>query len=411
VAAASVIDALPHDLRGLAPIPERGLAETCSMWTGQGQLWRALAAAQDTVAEREWTARDLEHRALRVLHGLLEPQLATWPTTTRAWLDALPASTEHRRSRRSQPSAGTLWSRSRVHGWPPRSFETSDRHRTSTTVLTGTVRWCLEQLAEVAAHAARPEDDTQRQARERTQIALGLLDRTPLRGVQARMPDRADLHAVRAEGRPWRSIVPVCEQLLWRHTSRLEELALRLVAPDPHTGGRLFHLAVLGEVLHALRTNGADVTSRVALGAGNPGPHFVLADHGGRKWQLWFEAAGSWTKDFPDPYLEAARALFDKPQPLGADLMLCGPNEQALLIECKYSLDRSVVAAGYHQAVCYATEMLDLFSHVTSVVVGPSGVVREPGWTTVGTTPVGFVAPEDLAPVIQSAVGEDWEAG
>jgi hypothetical protein len=50
-------------------MPERGLAETCSMWAGQGQLWRALAAAEDPVAERDWTPPDLEHRALRILYG------------------------------------------------------------------------------------------------------------------------------------------------------------------------------------------------------------------------------------------------------------------------------------------------------------------------------------------------------
>src|SRR4051794_8590880 len=81
----------------LPEIPQRGLDEVLRTWSGQGQLWDALAAAKDPVAEREWSTADIRRRAHRVAFQQLEPLLARWPASRRAWVEALPAVSERRR--------------------------------------------------------------------------------------------------------------------------------------------------------------------------------------------------------------------------------------------------------------------------------------------------------------------------
>ncbi|HET6507110.1 MAG TPA: hypothetical protein VFG42_09990 [Baekduia sp.] len=366
-----------------------------------------MATDHEQIAERRWNERDVEHRAMRVLFEMLEPLLRRWPRRTRAWIDALPAVTAHSTAVTATPTTGVSWPLTRRAGWPPQDFVARHRRRTPATTLATTVRWCLDELAALAPHAAVAERPEQKEARARLAAAMALLDTTALAEVSGDPPGHAELRAIRAEGSPWRSLVPVCERLLWRHRTPLDQLAMELVAPDPALGGRLFHLAVLGEVLHALRSSGATVTNVVPLGAGAKGPHFLVEDYAHRPWRLWFESAGSWSSDPPEPYLTAAKALFPHPQPLGADLMLEGPDGRVLLFECKYSSNRSTVAAGYHQAVCYAVEAFARADHVTSVVVGPTSVIRSAEYTQVDTALIGFVSPDDVPSVVEAALRQD----
>lgn len=397
----------PHALGDVPPIPRRGLAETCAMWSGAGQLWQALATDHEQIAERRWNERDVERRAMRILFEMLEPLLRQWPRRTRTWIEALPAMSTHSAAVMDTPTAGVSWALTRRAGWPPTKFVARHRRRTPATTLATTIKWCLDELSAIAPHKAVAERPEQKEARERLAAAMALLDSTALAEVVGNRPAHAELRAIRTEGAPWRALVPVCERLLWYHRTSLDELAMELVAPDPALGGRLFHLAVLGEVLHALRSSGATVTNMAPLGAGAKGPHFQVEDHDHRRWRLWFESAGSWVSGPPEPYLAAAKALFPHPQPLGADLMLEGPDGRVLLFECKYSSNRSTVAAGYHQAVCYAVEAFARADHVTSVVVGPTGVVRSAEYTQVDTALIGFVSPDDIASVVESALRLD----
>ena len=389
------------------PIPTRGLDETLRAWNGQGQLWDALAAVRDPVAERHWSRSDIQRRAHRILFQVLEPRLAGWPTTRRVWLDALPAVSHRRRVLSNVPVTGTSWSETRRSGWPPRAFLARPRYRTPDTLLVSTLRWVLEELAVVRRSAATPTRDAQVVAQRRADVALALLDDGPLATAMGLPPTPTDLNAIRGAGMPWRGLVPVARELRGLTGAGLVDLAERIVAPDPELAWRLFHLAVLGELLYALRTSGARIVSERPLGDSARGPAYIVTDAVGRQWDLWFEAAGAWQRYGRDsPYVAAAAGVPGAGQPIGTDLMLVRPNDRALLIECKYSWNPAVVArGGYEQVVAYATEAHEFApGNVSAVVVGPSGVVEHGGYADTLAGPIGIVPPESIAAVVENAL-------
>ena len=388
------------------PIPTRGLDEVLRSWSGQGQLWEALAAVQDPVAERQWRPEDIRRRALRVLFEQLTPTLAGWPARTRDWLDALPAASARDALHASAPVAGTRWGATRRLGWPPRGFVARPRVRVPETLLSTVARWTLDELAAVVDTAADPADELQVRAHERADVALRLRGLEPLASTTPLMPTRSDLTAVTAEGRPWRSLAPVAQALRdLRDPGVLNELALHVVAPDPQLAWRLFHLAVLGEVLHALRTAGANAVSLRPLGDAVPGPAFLVKDAAGRAWDLWFEAAGAWGYyKRQEAYPLAAAGVIGAGSALGTDLMLLRLDERALLLECKYSWKPSVVArGGYEQTLAYAAETFELAPDLTAAVVGPEGVVQKPAFANTVAGSVGIVPPDAIAPLIEHA--------
>src|SRR3954462_8334186 len=103
----------------LADIPAGGLAEALEGWSSKGELWAGLAAVP---AERDWTWRDSERRAMRVLLAELLPALVRWPAMELTWVEALPAVTHRTRDVAPHLGAGVSWPQTRLHGWPPREF-------------------------------------------------------------------------------------------------------------------------------------------------------------------------------------------------------------------------------------------------------------------------------------------------
>jgi len=306
--------------------------------------------------------------------------------------------------------AGVSWPETRRRGWPPRTFVGRPRRRVADTLLTTTLRWTLEELATVAKSAA-VEASTERgvTARRHAAVALGLLDVPPIDAATAAAPSPVDLLAIRSEGQPWRALEPVSRKL--RDLGRpgtLRDLAEMLIAPDPDLAWRLFHLAVLGELLHALRTSGATIVSLRPLGASLSGPAFTVRDAEGRNWDLWFEAAGAWSHyDRTDPYGSAVGGVPGAGTTIGTDLMLIRPDERALLIECKYSRNAGVVArGGYEQALAYAAEAHELApGAVSAVVVGPEGVVMHAGWANTLAGPIGVVPPDAIPAIVENVLG------
>lgn len=386
----------------------RGLRETLRSWSGQGQLWNALAtSSHELIAERVWTEAMVRRRAHRVLFERLIGMLALWPEETSSWLDALPASSETWNERSPVPGPGVSWTRTRLEGWPPRSFVGRRRRRVPETVLSTAMRWTLERLEVVVRDGAKPADSAQFGALARAKVALSLMGIEPLASVSAAEPSPADLAAVAAEGYPWRSLVPVARELLAvGRVDALAQLALEVVAPHDDLSGRLFHLAVLGEVLFGLRTCGATVTSRHPLGDSSRGPAYKVVDAADRQWDLWFEAAGAWGYYGADePYQEVAAGVPGAGGALGTDLMLIRPDECALLLECKHSSNPGVVARdGYLQALAYASEATLLATDVTSVVVGPEGVVATDGWTHTIAGQIAIIEPASIPPLIEFAL-------
>ena len=390
------------------PIPLAGLDEVLRAWSGQGQLWNALATIRDDVADREWSVEDVRRRAHRVLFAKLESHLERWPRDLRTWTEALPAESTRERILSSAPTSGTSWRDTRRLGWPPRAFAGHVRGRVADTLLVTTLRWTIEQILAIKKSAVSVDPSLAGVAREQLMIAQELLGVEPVASAQPIAPARADVTALDREGRPWTSLAPVCDALRFLNDASLYELCSELIMPsgDADLVWRLFHLGVLGEVLLYLRGTMAEVRSLKPLsGALTKGPSYRVEDHDGGHWDLWFEASGIWSwpgyGSVREPYKDAVGGLFDSPRALGADLLLIGPGDKALILECKYSGERNYVAGGYAQAVAYAMELKDrLVDDATATVVGPEGVVKYHSYTDTLAGRIGVAPPSSLGIVL-----------
>jgi hypothetical protein len=386
------------------PIPESGLAEVLGTWAGRGYIWDALAVPQDVQNERSWNRKDLLCRAHRILLERLAPNLALWPTRLSNWIDLLPAARTHARAIQPMPFSGVNWvaTRSRF-GWPPNAFLGRETERGADMLLVTSLRWTLEQLATVRSNAVRAYPDVDLRIRPQLDAAFALLDNDPVLSAIGVMPGRPELMALIREGSPWGSIAAVAEEFRSIESS-VTELAWRMLLPDDGIRWRLFHLGVLGVLLSSLRNVGCTIRSLRPFGSGNRGPAYRIEDSSGRTWDLWFEASEIWSyEEASSPYVEATRAIPGAGRPIGADLLLICPGASALILECKYSADPTVVARdGYYQASTYAAEVRScLAKMVTSVVVGPEGVILSPSFTQTVAGEIGTLPPSGLQELVK----------
>ncbi len=391
------------------PIPEAGLRECLSGWSGRGQLLDAILSVKDLISERAWSPRDVERRAHRVLLQRLSPRLALWPTNLAVWIEALPA--ESRKERRSDtfPFSGVAWSETRSLGtWPPTRFVGRARGRFADTVLVTTLKWTIEYLLRARKDAVAVWPDCDEIVRRQLDVAAKLLDHEPLASAEPVAPSPTETAALRYEGRPWHVVAPVAEELRAVEGSAAE-LALRLIAPDEEFRWRLFHLGALGTILVALKESGATVTSLRPLSGGSAGPSYSVLSQDGRVWDLWFEAGGAWAHyGVTCPYTVATKGVPGAGRPLGADIALLRCPGEGLLVECKYSWDPQVVArGGYEQALAYLAEAkTGLLQAAQVVVVGPEGVVTSASMATTYAGNVTIAPPAALQAIVESTIGK-----
>lgn len=389
--------------RARHPVPDAGLHEVLRRWSGAGQVWEALASIQaddGDIAEVHWTARNIRRRAFRILLSLLEPHVVKWPSTAAVWLDALPAESVRTEILTTAPIAGTSWKESfrRSGRWVPPAFQARQHKRVADSLLLTTLRWTLEMLSDVWSDAKRVEASADAGFRRQLTAAHNLRSVHPVLSAEAIAPTASDVRAVRAEGYPWNVLAPVTDRLRVL-TESLDDLAARLLMPSEELRPRLFHLAVLGTLLVALRETGFRVTSVRPLSASVRGPSYVAVDPQGRTWHIWFEAGGVWSfYKKSSPYIEATSQLGVR-QPLSPDIVLLLPGQQALILECKYSSDIEYVARrGVTQALAYAVEARTQLAQATrALIVIPDGVVSAATSVDTFIGSVGVTSPQWLA--------------
>ncbi len=384
----------------ILPIPEEGLFEVLRAWSGKGRLWEALAAVEaEEIAERDWTAKDVESRAQRILFEQLLSLLLRWPISLSAWINYLPAESVRVRSVSVVPTSGTSWRDTRLLGWPPREFVGHSKNRESSTLLVTTLKWTIERLIEIRDGAVKVEPEIDESARRQLEVAQKLLHVEPLASAEGITPARADITAVRSEGKPWSAVASVADALRRLTEATLTELARRLVMPSDDLRWRLFHLSILGKLLLGLQASGASITSIRPLAAFSGGPAYTARAADGSEWDIWFEAAGAYRHYRKrSPYLAATRGVRGENRPLGADLLLIRPDDRALIIECKYSDNPSYIGRyAYQQTVCYAAEvMTQLAPNVISSIVVPEGAVSVSSKTDLIVGTVGVNSPDDI---------------
>lgn len=379
----------------LGYIPEAGLREALEGWSSKGDLWAGLAAVQ---AERDWSWRDSERRAMRVLFAELIDDLRAWPTMQLDWVEALPAVTHRTRETGPVLRSGVSWPQTRRLGWPPSEFVCRPKSRIADQLLVTALRWTIEALIDVRRSAVSVAPELDAPVAGQLDVAEELLDAEPVSTARPSPPDHSDLLLIAAEGGPWAAMAPVTAALLAIDEVSVFDLARRLIAPTEERW-RLFHLAVFGELLRCLRANACELLSQRPLSATTNGPAFTVTEPSGRQWDLWFEAAGAWRwYEVADPYLKVVEGVPGAGGPLGTDIALIRPGERALLIDCQYSRDARVVGRdGYRAALAYAAEARSgLVDETVAAACGPAETIATAGWTDTYLGPVGILAPQHI---------------
>jgi len=380
-----------------------------SDWVGRGYLYEALSLPTDDAVDRRWSAEDIARRANRVLLSLLAPNLASWPRTSALWLDYLPAARAKVSQTRPVPFAGVNWVESSLRfGWPPSAFSGRQAERSADLMVVQVLRWCADRLIEICDASSSIQVDVEVGQSERQLEALASIRGIePILSAEPSAPTRPDLLSLRREGYPWRGVAEVSAVLLEAQRSQ-DFLVHQVLMPDDEIRWRLFHLAVLGQLLFDLRAQGCTVTSLRPLSPSSEGPNYRV-QHAGAESLLWFEASGVWKYlTSRSPYAEATRGVARASKSNGADILLISPDKSALILECKYSWNQEFVArAGYYQAVAYAAETHSrLAERVVSVAVGPESVVSHASFTELSIGRVGVLPPSALSGLVRGFLEE-----
>lgn len=378
-----------------------------SKWVGRGNLWDTLQLAPEEVGNEEWSISDLEARAHRVLLEKVRDPLMHWPSRLSGWLDLLPAARTHSTTTQPVPFSGVSWTTSLIrHGWTPSAFAGRETKRSADMLLVTALRWTAETLLRVRCDAVRLFPDADAGCIDQLNAIQNLLGSDLMERAASIAPGRQELVAMRREGAPWGAVADVAEQLLVLN-GPVEALTTQLLLPDDEIRWRLFHLAVLGTLLTTLRKSGCKITSLRPLSAKSDGPAFEVLDPHGTTWELWFEASGIWRRRSKRaPYREATAGIPGIERTLAADVLLIAGEDSALIFECKYSNSREFVGrAGYYQAVTYAAEAKSrLVDRVTSVAVGPEGIVVQPSLVETIVGRVGVTPPSGVGEIVSSVM-------
>src|SRR5450759_2600085 len=158
-------------------IPEGGLNEVLRAWNGPGQLHAAVAAVEDEGFEWHWTPLDVRRRAHRILFAEVEEFLERWPIRAHDWLHALPAESHRLREVAVAPVGRVSWPDTfRRFRWPPQQFVTKTRRRVADELLTTTLRWTVERVADIRLDAAAVAPKVDEHLAVQLDLASSLLD-------------------------------------------------------------------------------------------------------------------------------------------------------------------------------------------------------------------------------------------
>lgn len=378
--------------------PEDGLVELFRSWSGKGELYAGLAAVLSE-DDFDWTEKDVERRAHRILFEQCRPLIEQLPTNVQDWLKVLPVVSQAEMVRSRSPRGAIDWSATRRQGWPPTEFFGRARRRGVDDELLSTLRWTVERLIAVHLHAKemRPTIGNKVQAQLSTLDDLAAMPQ--LRAVEAAPPDLLMVEGIRRAGPLWRVVGDLADLLRQEETSDLARLAAELLTPDDELRWRLFHLCVLGTMLGVLREQKCRPVSRRPLAGRSRGPAFRVEVPDAAPWDLWFEAAEVWgfTKN-TEPYVDATRGLERRGYVRGADLFLMDPtNKRGVVVECKYTDQGKYLHRGYDQALAYLVEARTLLiDDGEAFVVAPLAAAPRVGRGETMAGRLTYCAPEHL---------------
>jgi hypothetical protein len=389
-------------------MPEAGIEELASVWSGDGALFDALAAAD---LDADWTSQQIRKRAERTLLGRLRPQLAQLPATVDQWRGYLPVTSTTERRVAAAPRGGVSWTQTvRRFGWPPSQYVGRIRQRSADEMALTTLAWLSGRLSATLAHVASPAAFSPSLVAEVTGPIEVLREvvQSVMPDTAALRPERPDLLSLFSSGYPWRAVAEAA-QLVDRFESKPSFLAFELVKAEPDLAWRLFHLAVFGCLIAALRKQQFRIRWNSPLAPGFDGPQAAAQSPDGTQWDIWFESSGMRQAYGVGhgPYPRALASIKGVGGPIGADVALVDRGARALLLECKWS-DKSdyVGRDGYHQASSYALDARSgIVDRVWVFVVGPVEVVPFTSTAIEPSETLNVVLGSTSAPSVDNVVG------
>lgn len=259
--------------------------------------------------------------------------------------------------------------------------------------------WGIEASPENAGAAGRPAGDMNPLER-----VLGFrLQRYPYQPVEAPVPrDQETGSAIRAPRNPIAAIPPIVDPRIRRmlRNAVASSNAIMLIGP-PGTGKSTL-------VEEIVRESAADpvaygLSCRHDLSVVTPDESWTARDLVGgisveADGQLKFAAAIWRYYGQESPYQLLTRpALGYHATPLGADILLVIPQENAYAFECKYGEISYIARDGYLQAVVYGHELrMHHARSVTSCVVGPDSKVGYDRWLGWNDVTIGIIGPRHI---------------
>lgn len=386
-----------------------------SEWSGVGNLYSAIAATAPTPFVREWSPKDVERRAMRILLLQCSPTLRRWPKSLREWQNHLPTLTSRHRFWAEMPQTRVDWAKTRRAGWPPASFAIRRRRRSTDQLTLSVLAWTLDKLGRALTASQsltgphtgtvieQLSTDVER-CLVNTLPILGLLDET-----DQTPPTRDDIRSVRASGWPWNVVAEVASFFAAVERGGADALARKLLRPDGFPES-IFQLGVLGAVILACEGAGGVVTSLRPIGYMTSGPVYRVDFPDSEPWDLWCEAARCWHEyAVDDKYRDLAATLSTasggafQARNIRPDVLLARRGDRALVLECKYpgeSLDPGYVAQGMYQAAFYSQQLAPSFDTVVGLAVGPTDLVPNHVYRPLGSVQIGLASPSDLEGVL-----------
>jgi len=398
-------------------LPLDGIPELAAAWSGDGNLFDALAASdgEESLPEdldTDWSPGQIRKRSQRVLLGKLADLIEKWPSSVGGWEEYLPVTTTAERTASPAVRGRVDWVQTvRRGGWPPRQFVQRQRRRSTDEVVRTATAW-LSQRLDAALRAVSQPAAFSPDLVKRVEGPIGVLSavvRESMADTNPVQPDRLDILSMKAAGYPWRSVALAAAETA-RLASDVSALAYELVHAElgPELAWRMFHLSVFGVVVASLREARCQLRWLAPLAPGTPGPQISIRAEDGTAWDLWYEAKGARNRYGVGggPYPEAVSSVRGVGSPIGADIALVRPGDRALLLECKWSDKPPYVGrTGYHQASSYALDARSgLAAEVWSLVVGPQEFVAGTSITMLPAEALGVVLGSTCVPGVRGVV-------
>lgn len=399
-------------------IHEKGLLRVLSEWSGSGSLYNAIACVNPDSFTRDWSAAEVEQRAMRILLLECSPLLRRWPKNAKEWQDHLPTLSHRHRFWSDVPMTRVDWGKTRARGWPPETFAIRRRRRSTDQGTLSVLAWTLGRLEDafsaseaLTGPTAEGSQALASDVEAKIRHTLPILEL--LKESDDSLPSRDAIRAVRGEGWPWNAVADVAEVFSALDRGGSEALARRLLRPDGFPEA-LFQLSVLGVILDCSQSLGAVVTSLRPIGYMTRGPVYHIQIPGQEPWELWCEAANCWTQyGLPDDYRTLAATLTTitgapfQARNIRPDILLARGGDRALVLECKFpteSHDPGYVAHGQYQAAFYAQQLKPAFQEVKGLSIGPRQLVPGHNESDHGGVTVGLANPESIAQIVTDYV-------